>query len=554
MSTTTAPRLSSPESSSPRSRQATLSGTGTLLRFMLRRDRLRLTLWVVGIALMGFYFANAVQVIAEDETELVQLAGMFTDPVGRLMTGPAFGMDEPTFERFFSAGYVLFLYIMVALMSVFTVVRHTRAEEQTGRAELVRANVVGRHATLTSALILTAAAVLGSNALVVLGALAAGYDPAGSVLVGTTGVGVGLFFTGAAAVSAQLSESSRGSSAMAGGLIGLSYLIRMGGDMAEAGGSALSWFSPLGWSQQTAPYVLDRWWPVLLLAAGAAVLISLGIWLSTKRDVEASLMPARLGRGRAKRSLGTPMGMAARMLKGGLRGWGIALVLCGLMFGSYAQALVDAADDLPEEFAMIFSGESMMLGYLAYMGLFMAIFVAAAGVSALQQLRGEETRGRAELALSAPISRTTWLGAHLGVLLAGLVLILLLVGVAMGAAASAVLEETRGSYFGDLVVASIHQLPAVLAVLGVVVALFGWLPRAAGIIGWLIIGYAAVMTNFGQLLELPDVFYELNVFGHLAQYPVEDLAWAPVLVLSGIGVAGLAVGLLGFSRREINRV
>ncbi|GAA1823713.1 ABC transporter permease [Nesterenkonia flava] len=552
MSTAQAPELR--QAPSPATGQSTLAGTGTLLRFMLRRDRWRMSLWVAGIGLMAFYFANAIQVIAENETELAQLAGMFTDPVGRLMTGPAFGMDAPTFERFFSAGYVLFLYILIGLMSIFTVVRHTRAEEQTGRAELVRANVVGRHAPLSAVLLLVGGANLVVGALVFAGAAAADYDVQGSALVAAAGIAVGLFFSGVAAVTVQLSETSRGASAMAGGLLGLSYLIRMGGDMAEQGGSALSWFSPLGWSQQAAPYVEDRWWPVIPLVAGTALLTALGYWLSTKRDVEASLMPTRLGRGSAKRSLGTPLGMAARVLRNNLRGWGIALVLCGLMFGSYAQALVDAADDLPEEFAQIFSGDSMMLGYLAYMGLFMAIFVAAAGVSALQQLRGEEARGRVEVGLSVPMSRSTWLGAHLTVLLVGLVLILLLVGVAMGGGAAAVLEDDGGRYFGELVLASLHQAPAVLAVVGVVVALFGWLPRAAGTVGWVIIGYAAVMTNFGQLLELPELFYELNAFGHLAQYPVQDIAWTPVLILTGIGIAGILLGFLGFNRREINRV
>lgn len=535
-------------------RQATLAGTGTLLRFMLRRDRVRCTAWVVGIGLLGYYFANAIQLLAEDEAELAEFASLFTDPVGRLMTGPAFGMDTPTFERFFSAGYALFLYLLIALMSVFTVVRHTRAEEQSGRAELMRSNVVGRHATLSATLILVVITNLGAGLLVLAGALAGDFAFEGSLLVAAAGVSTGLFFAGAAAVAVQLSESSRGSSAMAGGLVALAYVIRMGGDMAEQGGSALSWFSPLGWAQQTAPYVEDRWWPLALLLVFAVALTWIGFWLSTKRDLEASLMPTRLGRESARPSLGTPLGIAVKTLKGGLRGWGIALVLCGGMFGAYAQALVDAADDLPEEFAMIFSGETMMLGYLAYMGLFMSIFAAAAGVSALTQLRGEEHRGRAEFGLSAPLSRTTWLGAHLAVLLGGLLTILLLVGLAMGAGAAAVLETDGGDYFLDLVVASLHQTPAVLAVVGIVTALFGWWPRTASPVGWTIVGYAAFMTNFGQILEVPDLFHELNIFGHLSQYPVEEVAWGPVGVLTALGVGGIVLGLLGWNRREINRV
>lgn len=530
---------------------APLAGTPALLRLMLRRDRMRLSLWALGIGLMGFYFAGAIQVVAEDQAQLAQMTTMFADPVGRLMTGPAYGMDAPSFERFYAAGYILFLFILTALMSIFTVVRHTRAEEQTGRAELLRANVVGRHATLTAAALLVVLADVLVGLLVTAGALTAGYATAGSLLVGAATVAVGVFFAGAATATVQLSASSRGASAMAGALLGLAYLIRMGGDMAEQGGSALSWFSPLGWSQQTAPYVHDRWWPLLPLAGCAVAFLWLGYWLSTRRDVEASLMPSRLGRAGARPSLGTPTGMAHRVLRGGLRGWTIALVLTALLFGSYAESMIDAADALPEEFAAVFSGDSMMLGYLAYIALFLALFVAAAGVSGLSQLRGEETHGRAELILSAPMSRTRWLAAHLTVLLLGLGLMLLLTGLGTALGALAVLGEDGAQHVDDLVLASLHQAAPVLAIVGIVVALFGWLPRLAGPVGWLLLGYAAVMINFGSLLELPAVLEDLNVFGHLARFPVEDVAWTPVLMLGGIGVVGIVLGAIGWNRREV---
>ena len=534
--------------------QATFAGTGTLLRFMLRRDRIRTTGWVLGIGLAGFYFAHAVQAITDTEEELVSLAAMYADPVGRMMVGPGFGMDAPTYERFYAGGYALFLYILIALFSLFTVIRHTRAEEQTGRAELVRANVVGRHATMTAALILTLIANALAAALILLAGVSASYAAAGSALVAAAGLAVGVFFAGAATVTAQLSESSRGASAMAGGLLALAYLVRMGGDAAEVGGSGLSWASPLGWSQQTAPFVHDHWSPLLLLAGAGVALIALGYWLSTKRDVEASLLPSRLGRAEAKPSLGTPVGLAFRTLKGGLRGWGIALLLIGLMFGSYAQTIVDAADSLPAEISQIFVGEDMMLGYLAYMAVFMAVFIAAAGVSGLSQLRGEEVKGRAEYGMSAPVGRIAWLGSHLLVLIVGLVLILCLVGLGMGVGAAATLEEGGGQYFAQLFLAGLLQTPAVLAVVGIVTALFGWLPRAASAVGWVLIGFGGVMTSFGGLLDLPGAVVEFNVFGHLAEYPVQEIDWAPVLWLSAIGVVGIALGLIGWSRREVNRV
>lgn len=534
--------------------QSPLAGVWTLLRFMLRRDRIRTSAWVAAVGLSGFLFASAMTSVYETQEDIEGITAMLGDPVMRMLVGPAFGMEEPSHERLFSAAYVLFIYIPIALFSIFTVVRHTRAEEQSGRAELVRANVVGRHATLTATVCLTTVANIVIAVLLGFGGIAEDFAVEGSVLVAAGGFVLGLFFTGVAAVTVQLSESARTSSAIAGAVLGLAYLIRMGGDMGEVGGTALSWFSPLAWSQQTAPYVEDRWWPLLISAGFAVVLIWAGFLLSTKRDVEASMFATRLGRAEAKRSLGTPSGMASRTLRGGLRGWGIALILTGLMFGSFAQAMVDAADDLPEGMAQMFSGNDMMLGYLAFMGVFIAIFAAAAGVSGLQQLRGEENRGRAEYGLSAPIGRTTWLGSHLFVLVVGITAILALSGLGMGLGAAVSLEANGSQYIGELLLATTLQMAPVLAVLGVVAALFGWVPKLANAIGWIIIGYGGFVTTFSGMLDLPDSLIQLSVFSHLAEYPVETIEWAPILWLSLIGVVGLTVGLIGYSRREINRI
>ena len=54
-------------------------------------------------------------------------------------------------------GYSL-LAVLAALMSALAVVRHTRQNEETGRAELVGAAVVGRYAGLAAALIVTVGA------------------------------------------------------------------------------------------------------------------------------------------------------------------------------------------------------------------------------------------------------------------------------------------------------------------------------------------------------------------------------------------------------------
>src|SRR5690606_9262266 len=142
--TTTLPAAARPRPDTGAS-ASPLAGTGTLVRFFLRRDRIKLPAWVGALGLFVVYIGAALPQLAPTEEDLAAVVPLFTQPVGRMFTGPAFGMDAPTFERFFAAGDAPYLFLLAALMNIMLVTRHTRVEEQTGRAELIRASVTGRH-------------------------------------------------------------------------------------------------------------------------------------------------------------------------------------------------------------------------------------------------------------------------------------------------------------------------------------------------------------------------------------------------------------------------
>jgi ABC-2 type transport system permease protein len=75
-----------------------------------------------------------------------------TNLVARAFDGPMAGTGLGAIVMTETFGL---LAVLVGIMSVQAVVRHTRLEEETGRAELVGSAVVGRHAPLTAALVLT---------------------------------------------------------------------------------------------------------------------------------------------------------------------------------------------------------------------------------------------------------------------------------------------------------------------------------------------------------------------------------------------------------------
>lgn len=529
-----------------------LAGTGTLIRFGLRRDRVKLPAWVAGLGIFVIYIGNALPLLAPTQKDLEALVPMFTQPVGRMFTGPAFGMGSPTYERFFAAGYVPYLFLIAALMNIFLVTRHTRLEEETGRAELIRANVTGRYSLLTAAMVI--ALITDTLAFVVVTglALANGFAVTGSVLVGLGTALTGLAFAGVTAVTVQLSEFSRPAAGMAGAVLGAAFVLRAVGDMAAPGGSAISWLSPLGWPAQTAPYVHDRWTPLLLLVALAVAGTTVGYVLLGRRDFGASLVAVRPGRPHAHPRLGTPSGLARRLQRGGLIGWGTGILLLGVTDGAFTQAMLDAGEDMPPALAEMFSTDALLEGYASFLGAFVTVLVAAYAVSGLRTLRVEEGSGRTDTVLATPVGRAAWLGAHLAAVAGGVVAISAITGVCTALAAAAVTGDT--GVIGMITAAHLALVPAALVVAGLGSALYGWAPRLMAPLCWVLVVWMGVVEFFGELLQLPDVLVAVSPLHQLARPPVEGFAAGPFLVVVAIAVGLALMGLVGFRRRQVNVV
>lgn len=529
-----------------------LAGTATMVRFALRRDRVRLPVWVLAHGLLVLYIGAALPQIAPQEQDLGELTVLLSQPVGRMFTGPAFGMQDPSYETFFAAGYMPYLFILAALMNIFLIIRHTRTEEQSGRAELIRAAVTGRHTALTAALVVACVANTAAAALVVVLTLAVGYATTGSVLVGIAAGLTGMAFAGVAAVTAQLSEFSRPAAGVAGAVLAAAFVLRALGDMAEIGGSALSWASPLGWAAQTAPYVHDRWAPLLLLAGLAAMTAALAYVLQDRRDFGAGLVRPRPGAARAHPALGHPWGLAARLQRGGLLGWGTGIVLLGVVDGAFTQAMIDAGEGMPEQLRAVFGSDALVEGYTAFLGSFMVLFVCGYAVFGMQTLRSEEDSGRTDAVLATPVSRLSYVGAHVASIAMGALLIVVLTGLGTGAAAAVVTGD--GSLVGEVLAAHLAVLPGALAVLGLCTLLYGGWPRAMALLGWTAVAVMGVFELFGDLLDLPETLLALHPLHHLASVPVEDFAAVPYVLVAGAAALLALLGLMALRRRQLHVV
>src|SRR5262249_54866883 len=173
------------------------------------------------------------------------------------------------------------LLALVGLMSLLIVIRHTRADEESGRTELVGAGVVGRRAPLTAALIVALAANIVLAVVITLGLIAVGYPAGGSVALAVVLATGGIMFAAVGAGAAQVAVFARSATAIAGAALGAAYLIRAVGD---AGPHWLSWLSPLGWAQQLRPFADERWWTLIPCAAFTAALVVAAYGLLERRD------------------------------------------------------------------------------------------------------------------------------------------------------------------------------------------------------------------------------------------------------------------------------
>src|SRR5206468_2710101 len=155
-----------------------LTGTGRLLRLALRRDRVMLPVWLCALTASVLSTAAAFRGLYPTPESREQIAASIgRNGSLRALYGPLFAPDS--IGGLTAWRIEVFGAVLVGLMNLVVVVRHTRAEEETDRLELLGAGAVGRHAPLTAALVTAWAADLVLALLVWAGLVMLGQDVVG---------------------------------------------------------------------------------------------------------------------------------------------------------------------------------------------------------------------------------------------------------------------------------------------------------------------------------------------------------------------------------------
>jgi len=119
-----------------------LTGTAALVRLALRRDRVLLPAWIVFFAATVWFSASATVSLYPSEASRIQAANTINSTASMVaLYGPIY---DPTSLGALSMLKMTAIYTaLMSILIVMLVVRHTRAEEEAGRLELVGAGVVG---------------------------------------------------------------------------------------------------------------------------------------------------------------------------------------------------------------------------------------------------------------------------------------------------------------------------------------------------------------------------------------------------------------------------
>jgi ABC-2 type transport system permease protein len=341
----------------------------------------------------------------------------------------------------------------------------------------------------------------------------------------------------------------RSGSAGVAGLVMVALWVASGLDV---GGPIVS-LSPFNWTVDHIPLVGYYDWPGLALVGIVAfIFLALGLELFSRRDlgVTAGLsLPATpaavLGvRGPVSRAFGDEL---PRALAWGI-GFGLMGALLASLVGSFANQ-VGSDSTLSKTFASIFPGFDFATAG-GWLQLYAELFYIAAGLAAatfVSKWASDETEGRLEEILSAPMSRVRWVVAGgVGAILAVVVMtVVLALGIGLGASAG-------GATAGDAILGTASLGLYAVAIVGVGFAVGGlWRTSLAAEIAAVVVIATYLVDLLAPALKVPDWVHQLALTAHMGQPMIGQWDLGGVVACVVIAAGGILLGAWGVSRRDL---
>ncbi|SEG98069.1 ABC-2 type transport system permease protein [Nonomuraea solani] len=458
-----------------------------MIRFIVRRDRLLIAGWVAVAVAVPVFNAFSLGALLPTEAARLTFAEVSAgNPLTAALLGP---LDDTSIEGVVFWRSSVQSKIILGLGGLLFAIRHTRAEEDSGRWELMAAGAVRRHAAVTAAMVVVAAVtaavtVLLAAALVLL----FGYSLGGSVLFGLAAGASGLMFAACGLVAGQLAQSA-----------------------PLARGAAVGVLVPR----------VAQWWVPLVVAA---LLLVVAYVVAGRRDLGAGLLRDRSGTGPARGGPASPVALAWRLYGGQVVSWTIAL---GVMSAGAGWVSVSRLGEL---------GWGDVLAIFTYVFCLVVACLTAAG--ALRPYT-EERRGRvAPLLVST--SRSRWLSGYVVLGLAAPVAMLLAVGAGTGLGSGALLAQMGKALL---------FVPAAWTVAGVALAVYGLRPRLAIPAAWATVGVSTAFVALWEAQTIGRTAFLFTPYGY--GHPLISAGYAAPIAFTLVAAVLVGIGWAAFARRDL---
>jgi ABC-2 type transport system permease protein len=526
-----------------------LTGTRPLLRTSLHHDGRLFAPWVAIAAGLSASSVLVYPLVFPDQAGRQALsAAIGANPALGLIFGPAH--DLSTVDGFNAWRSLALGGFLVALGAVLAVVRATRAQEDSGQAELLASGVLGRSTRLMSGvgLALIGSLAAGVVAGVVTGLCGGAWGP--SMLLGATFTASGWMFAGVAAVTAQIGSDARTASSLAVGTLGVLFLLR--GFCASLDAPAWTlWVNPLGWTLQTRPAGGDHWAPLLLAVALTAALVAVAFVLQGRRDFGQGSVAQRPGpaRGRTR----TTWALAVRLNRAPLLTWAVAFLGLGVVFGYFSTSVTDLLSGDASVQQILAAGattpDELTGAFLRTILSLVGILAAVPGVQVLLKVRAEELEDRVEPVMAGAVPRARYYGSNVLPALAAPAIYVVVAGTLVAAMAAG---ADIGVGFTDAFVQALATVPAVWTVVALSVAVVGARPAAA-LAAWAGVLVSFVLTLLGPTFGLDDWVLGISPFWHVPEVAAADTDWTGPAWVTLVTVLLVAVGFRGFRHRDLAR-
>lgn len=308
--------------------------------------------------------------------------------------------------------------------------------------------------------------------------------------------------------------------------------------------------NPLGWTYLTHPFTENNWVPLIFAVIFCLVAIGIAFFLEGKRDMGSGYLPEKEGKAHAKKSLLSIPGLFIKINKGIITAWLLAFVIIGAAYGSIygdMAGFLESNEFVQQMFTV--SGISIEESFTSTIMLVMIFLVAILPINIVSKLFVEEKSQHLSQLFTTKVSRAHfyWTTVALAIF-CGLFGILLAAG---SLASTAIYSmDTSSMSFSDFLVSGYNLLPAVLFYTGVTSLFLGWAPKWEKIV-YVYLGYSFILSYFGDIVDLPEWFFNTSVENWLAHMPTDDFNSNAFFTVIVISVVFMLFGYLGYRQRDM---